>query len=96
MDPYKLDTCINTSFSECTPYISPAEDILIFARSTGSKPDLYISKIDKDGKWKTAKPLLHGISSEHHEMCPRLTADGKYLFFISSREGLFRCQVPGG
>jgi hypothetical protein len=89
LEPYKLDSCINSSYSECTPYISPKEDLLIFARTTNRKPDLYISFKDNNGNWTRAKPLPEGINSDHHEMCPRVTADGKYFFFISSREGLF-------
>jgi len=89
LEPYKLDTCINSSYSECTPYINPEEDLLIFARSTSTKPDLYISRRDRNGNWTRAKALQDGINSDHHEMCPRITADGKYFFFISSREGLF-------
>ncbi|MEE4255478.1 MAG: hypothetical protein V2I47_00425 [Bacteroidales bacterium] len=89
LEPYKLDSCINSSYSECTPYISPEEDLLIFARSTSAKPDLYVSRKDRNGNWTEAQALPQGINTDHHEMCPRITADGKYFFFISSREGLF-------
>lgn len=89
-DPYKLPETINTSYSECTPYVSPDESMLIFARSNHSKPDLFISIKDPDGIWQEARSLGPEINTEtHHEMCPRITSDGKYLFFISSREGLF-------
>lgn len=87
--PAKLDTTINTSLSECTPWISPDEQILIFARSNGDKPDLFVSRRDDSGKWGKANPLDHGINTGHHEMCPRISPDGKYLFFLSSRGGLF-------
>ena len=88
-DPYRLDSAINTSKSECTPYVSPEEDLLIFARTINGKPDLYISQRDEEGRWQAAIPLGSGINTEHHEMCPRITDDRKYFFFISSREGLF-------
>lgn len=88
-DPYKLDENINSEYSECTPYISPDENLLIFSRSNGGKPDLFVSKRLKDGHWSAAKALGSGINSEHHEMCPQISPDGKYLFFLSSREGLF-------
>ncbi len=87
--PVKLDTAINTSLSECTPWVSPDEQMLIFARSNGDKPDLFISHRDAAGKWKKAVALGHGVNTEHHEMCPRISPDGKYLFFLSSRGGLF-------
>lgn len=88
-EPEKLDSTINSLLSECTPYISPDEQLLIFARANGSNPDLYISYRNSNGTWQEAKILGPGINTEHHEMCPRITPDGKYLFFISSREGLF-------
>lgn len=89
LTPTKLDTTINTSLSECTPWVSPDEQLLIFARSNGDKPDLFVSRRDDSGKWGKAEALGHGINTEHHEMCPRLSPDGKYLFFLSSRGGLF-------
>jgi Tol biopolymer transport system component len=88
-EPLRLDTAINTDLSECTPYISPDETLLIFSRSVNGKPDLFMSIMTKDGNWSPAKALGPEINTEHHEMCPRISEDGKYLFFLSSREGLF-------
>lgn len=88
-EPVKLDTTINTGLSECTPYISPDEEMLIFARTENEKPDLFVSYKDENGQWLPAKNLGPQINSEHHEMCPRISPDGKYLFFISSKGGLF-------
>jgi Tol biopolymer transport system component len=88
-EAYKLETSINTALSECTPYVNPDESLLIFARSVNGKPDLFISKRDDQGAWLEAIPLGPEINTGYHEMCPRISADGKYFFFISSREGLF-------
>lgn len=88
-EPLRLDTTINTAFGECTPWISPDERVLIFSRSESDKPDLFISHKNKAGKWQTATPLPSSINTEHHELCPRLTGDGRYFFFLSTREGLF-------
>jgi hypothetical protein len=85
----KLDSNINTNVSECTPYINAEENMLLFSRSENGKPDLFVSHKDDDGKWLPAKKLENNINTEHHEMCPRISPDGKYLFFISSRAGLF-------
>jgi len=87
--PYKLDSTINSGYSECTPYVSPEEDMLIFSRANNGKPDLFISYKDKNGNWLEAKNLGPEINTTHHEMCPSISPDGKYLFFLSSREGLF-------
>lgn len=88
-EPYKLDEHINTELSECTPYISPDESLLLFARGNNGKPDLYVSRRLANGQWSESVALSNGINSEHHEMCPQITPDGKYLFFLSSRQGLF-------
>lgn len=88
-DPIRLDSNINTELSECTPYVDPKESMMIFARSVNGKPDLFMSIKDENGKWLPAKPLGSEVNTEHHEMCPRISEDGKYLFFLSSREGLF-------
>ena len=89
LEPIKLDSNINTGLSECTPYINPDETLLLFARSVDGKPDIFMSKKTNKGNWSPAKPLNSNVNTGHHEMCPRITADGKYFFFISSREGLF-------
>ena len=89
LEPYKLDSTINSGLSECTPYVNPDESMLIFSRSNAGKPDLFVSYKDKDGKWQEARSLGAEVNTEHHEMCPSISPDGKYLFFISSRGGLF-------
>jgi hypothetical protein len=88
-EPYKLGASVNTPYSECTPYISPSEDLIIFARSVTDKPDLYFCKREANGEWTEALPLNTSVNTPQHEMCPRMTNDGKYFFFLSSREGLF-------
>ena len=88
-EPVRMGNSINTDLSECTPYVNPEETMLIFARSVNGKPDLFMSYKDEDGTWSPAKSLGPVINTEHHEMCPRISEDGKYLFFLSSREGLF-------
>jgi Tol biopolymer transport system component len=40
-----------------------------------------------DGSWQKAVCLSRAVNSEAHEVCPVVTRDGKYLFFISMRSG---------
>ena len=87
--PVKLGPNINSDYSECTPYVSADESMLIFSRANDGKPDLFVSFRDDAGNWKEAIALGPEINTEHHEMCPSLSPDGKYLFFLSSRGGLF-------
>jgi hypothetical protein len=40
-----------------------------------------------DRAWTSAIPMGSPINSEAHEVCPLVTRDGKYMFFISMRSG---------
>jgi Tol biopolymer transport system component len=88
-EPYKLGESINSNLSEVTPYVSPDENMLIFSRANNGKPDLFVSYKNSTGEWLEAKSLGPEVNTDHHEMCPSLSPCGKYLFFLSSRGGLF-------
>ena len=84
----KLSDSINTKYREFDPYISPDENMLIFAssRPEGSgASDLYVSFKDAEGNWTKAKNMGKEINSPGSEYCPMLSPDGKYLFFTSAR-----------
>jgi hypothetical protein len=87
-EPIKLPVEINTGYKELCPYISPSENYLIFARSdnTTEKSDLFIS-YKKNKKWTKAERLPNSINSKGNDLCPVITPDKRYLFFISTREG---------
>ena len=86
-EPAILGEAINTRGDEDTPFIAPDGGYLIFARKPGadSFADLFISFRRNDGSWQEAVCLSPPINSEAHEVCPVVTRDGKYLFFISMR-----------
>lgn len=84
----KLGDAVNTSDREFDPYVSPAEDLLIFASNRpggmgGS--DLYACFRGADGSWTAAVNLGAAVNSPGPEFAPALTPDGKYLFFTSYR-----------
>jgi hypothetical protein len=91
MRRYKLDETINTAGSEDTPFIAPDESYLIFSRlpDFNSYAEIYISFKNEDGTWGEAIEMT-GINTGGHEVCPHLSPDGLYLFFISSRSGKFK------
>lgn len=67
-------------------FISPSQDYLIVtARSNeaeGRKDnDMYVYFNQKDGTWSKPINLGHAINSGLNEKGPRITPDGKYLFF---------------
>jgi Tol biopolymer transport system component len=88
-EPMVLGEAINTRGDEDTPCIASDGSYLIFARKPGpdTLADLHISFRSHDGSWQKAVCLNQPINSEAHEVCPVVTRDGKYLFFISMRSG---------
>lgn len=53
----------------------------------------------REGRWQDARPL--GINSAADDVDPMFSADGRWLYFVSDREGgaggddLYRAAVPG-
>ncbi|MFC2118624.1 hypothetical protein ACFLRG_03105 [Bacteroidota bacterium] len=91
-EPERLPDEINsentTPYDPYTPFISPDESYIIFTRTLKDKgDDLFVSFRDSKGKWTKAKNLGDKINSPYHDLCPNVTPDGKYLFFLSGRKG---------
>jgi ankyrin repeat protein len=75
---------INSEFFEGDVLISPDEGFMIFSveRPGGfGRGDLYLSSRDKNDNWTTPENMGNEINTEHHENCPILSPDGKFLFF---------------
>jgi dipeptidyl aminopeptidase/acylaminoacyl peptidase len=49
--------------------------------------DLFVSCRRPAGSWSTAVNLGRDVNSGGHDLCPIVSPDGKYLFFLSNREG---------
>ena len=98
--PVKLPAPVNTAAVEMTPFVGPDESYLLFARDerTGSSlsgritRDLFISFRLQGDAWSEAVELGPGINVPGVEdICPMVSPDGKYLFFVSRRiDGAFR------
>lgn len=88
--PELLPFGINSIGYEDGPYISPDEDYLIFESTRpegiGGSHDLYITFKDNTGNWKTPVNMGPKINSSSMERFPRVSPDGKYLFFASNRD----------
>jgi ankyrin repeat protein len=88
--PVNLGKAVNTGFDEFSPYVSPDENYLLFTRQGpgGSREtDLFISFKKGDGSWTDAVSLGREINSEDGDYCPMVSPDGKFLFFVSIRNG---------
>ena len=53
--------------------------------SLAGSNDIYISYRDDDGSWSNAENIGDPVNTEFADLRPFVTADGKYLFFVSDR-----------
>lgn len=84
--PTRLGAPVNSDQIETTPYIAPDGRYLVFARFSGtsSNPRLFVSHADGAGGW--AEPRM--IDGVPYGLCPVVSPDGEYLFFLSSPKGV--------
>jgi Tol biopolymer transport system component len=86
--PENLGDAINTEFDEYEPFIAPDESYLIFmalGRPDGlGGYDLYISH-NRNGAWTKAENLGAPINSPVDDLGPKMSPDGKYFFWSSTR-----------
>lgn len=87
-EPKNLGDAINTQFDEFEPFISSDESFLIFmarGRTDGlGGYDLFIS-YNENGKWTKAENLGEPINSTADDYSPKISRDGKYFFWTSTR-----------
>jgi hypothetical protein len=65
------------------PFISPEGDYLLFT----AEDKLHLSFKRKDGSWTDRIPLGDEVNVRGLNGSPRVTPDGKYIFFVSAGEG---------
>ena len=85
----RLSDSINTEYYEADVFIDPNEQYIIFCSTRPGgfgRGDLYISFKNTDGSWTSAVNMGEQINTKHHELCPFVSADGKYLFFTSDED----------
>jgi len=88
-EPIRLGDEINSSYNDWDAYIAPDESYIIFG--SADRPDgfggsdLYVSFRKDDNTWTKAVNMGDEINSSEYDICPYVTADGKYLFFTSQR-----------
>lgn len=69
-------------------FIAPDESYLLFQANMDSgfgRNDIYVSFRNKEGIWDAPVNLGEKINSEYNDFGPRVSFDGKYLFFTSDR-----------
>jgi uncharacterized protein (TIGR02145 family) len=79
---------VSSDLLEHSPYIAKDGSYLLFSRGTPSDFDLYVSFRQEDGSWGPGIRFVAPINNPgEDDDCPRVTDDGKYLFFVSTRGG---------
>jgi ankyrin repeat protein len=73
----------NESFVGRSPFMSPEGDYLLFSSDEG----LCIAFKKLDGSWTDRISLGDTINASHENGSPRITPDGKYMFFLSAGNG---------
>ena len=65
------------------PFIARDETYLIFSKKVNDDDgDLFITFLNTDGSWSNEINMGSKINSKDFEICPIVTIDGKYLFFL--------------
>jgi hypothetical protein len=83
---------INSEFEEKSPFVSDDGRMLLFQSNRPGghgEADIYLCRRGTDGRWSApvnAGPLVNSPSREWY---PRLSPDGRHLFFLSDRTGDF-------
>jgi hypothetical protein len=93
LTPERLPETLNSESPEFSPFISPDNTYLVFVRmleqqNSPPKTNLFVSFKDKKGNWSQAQNISTKLKLSEKspvEMmgAPRITPDGKYLFFCS-------------
>jgi ankyrin repeat protein len=88
LPPENLGPVINTGGGEHTPFIAPDESYLIFTSTahglTEGMLHFVISYREADGGWSAPQALDDITAPVSDPLCPLVTADGKFMFFIGS------------
>ncbi|MFP2994824.1 ankyrin repeat domain-containing protein [Spongiivirga sp. MCCC 1A20706] len=83
-EPTDLGPLVNSNSRDYDPVVAPDERYIIFSsnRENGfGSVDLYISFKNSDGNWEKAINMGDLINTDTIEFAPRLSPDGKFLFF---------------
>lgn len=82
-EPQKMSNAINRGKYIAHPFIAPDESYLMWdaEKDDENTPDIYISFRNIDGSWGEAINMGEKINTPLYEQRPKVTPDGKYLFF---------------
>jgi len=82
--PQKVELAIKGEHGAGDMCLAPDESYLVISLNQPDslgRRDLYVSFKHAEGGWGELISLGAQFNTEHHEWCPMVTPDGKYLFF---------------
>jgi len=82
---------ISTPYEDVDPYISPDESYLIFCSHLPGGlgfHDFYIC-FKNDSGWTEPVSLGNQINTKANDVCPWVTHDGRYFFFVNNNSGKY-------
>jgi len=85
-EPVSIGPAINTPVAETCPHVAPDESYIVFTRfdiTNDQNTGIFISYRDESGRWLPAV-MAEGGSRERGGLSPRISPDGKYLFYVSA------------
>jgi len=87
--PENLGAAINGPGYDHSPFIAPDGGYLIYSKSDPPNRinSLYISFRKADGTWSRGREMNSAMGYRNRSMCPWVTPDGKYLFFLGIAGG---------
>ncbi len=97
-------TNVNTEFDDYWPSITAdGKNILTtvyLGISEGKvsgqiQEDIYLSKLDKNGKWGKSVPIEPPLNTDQNEGAQNFSVDGRYMFFVACNRpsGLGDCDI---
>ncbi len=97
-NPVKLDSTINAIsepmvYAQLAPYISPDESYIIYCGlgredAIGDRHNLFISYRTINNTWTRSINLSALFNLRGGALCPIVSPDGKYLFFMNGHDGI--------
>ncbi|MCP5106502.1 MAG: hypothetical protein GY950_24165 [bacterium] len=82
---------INKEYDECDGFIDPKERYMLYAVKENPAClgdfDIFISYRNPDGTWSDGVSMGAKINSRGREIYPRVSPDGKYIFYASNQGG---------
>jgi len=89
-EPVRLGSGVNTAANETLPVLSENEDrgrtILYFTSNVGGNPDIYASRMHRDGSFGPAAPVSE-LNSPRRDRSLTIRRDGLEFFLASDRPG---------